>query len=708
MILLNEITIKNFLSHEDTRITFQESEKLLVDGKSGSGKSTIAEGIIWALYGKARSDNRTLVRRGSRKGTIASVSLKLRDGQLVYVITRTTTGAGKNTLTVTKKEEGSDRFLPIERVGIKDIQIWIEEEFLKASYELFTNSVAYPQENENSFVKASASRRKDLLLEIVRCSTFSGLYEKAREILTNTQSGMVEGLTKIKGYEEVISKSTEIASKIEFYRTAQGLAKSQIDTIDMVVGDLEKQIYNISQVSSQLSSNKKIKSMLEMSIEKIDDQCENLNYNIKVHEVTDINKARKDKKEIEDIQKEIDVIEEEIRKVAIRQSEINSHMSNRPSVVDYTKEIEEINARLIVLMKETGKCPAGDKCPFLLPVKGQIEYLTEQIEDRANRSIVEQDAYEKWEKAGKLLPQVDASEKLYAQLKEKKNKIQDTRYLDVFISKYEEFALKLDDYKKQIVNYRTESEQITTELAALNKDIKEIEIKLEKFNSNKVNSDLASLRISKQDLQKQLDLATLNVSLAANAQYAIKDAQEGILALQNGLVESRGQAESLELLKEALSPRGIKAVVIDYIVPQLEERINGILSKMSDFRIRLDTQKATVDEEGVKEGLFITVLNDLNEELPFSSFSGGEKVKITVAISEALASLMSGVGFRIMDENIVSLDKESTEGFVSILTKLQNSFPQLLIISHLQEVKDIFEKSITVTKVNGISQIYAK
>lgn len=519
---------------------------------------------------------------------------------------------------------------------------------------------------------------------------------------------MVEGLTKIKGYEEVISKSTEIASKIEFYRTAQGLAKSQIDTIDMVVGDLEKQIYNISQVSSQLSSNKKIKSMLEMSIEKIDDQCENLNYNIKVHEVTDINKARKDKKEIEDIQKEIDVIEEEIRKVAIRQSEINSHMSNRPSVVDYTKEIEEINARLIVLMKETGKCPAGDKCPFLLPVKGQIEYLTEQIEDRANRSIVEQDAYEKWEKAGKLLPQVDASEKLYAQLKEKKNKIQDTRYLDVFISKYEEFALKLDDYKKQIVNYRTESEQITTELAALNKDIKEIEIKLEKFNSNKVNSDLASLRISKQDLQKQLDLATLNVSLAANAQYAIKDAQEGILALQNGLVESRGQAESLELLKEALSPRGIKAVVIDYIVPQLEERINGILSKMSDFRIRLDTQKATVDEEGVKEGLFITVLNDLNEELPFSSFSGGEKVKITVAISEALASLMSGVGFRIMDENIVSLDKESTEGFVSILTKLQNSFPQLLIISHLQEVKDIFEKSITVTKVNGISQIYAK
>ena len=126
---------------------------------------------------------------------------------------------------------------------------------------------------------------------------------------------------------------------------------------------------------------------------------------------------------------------------------------------------------------------------------------------------------------------------------------------------------------------------------------------------------------------------------------------------------------------------------------------------MSDFRIRLATQKEKADEEGVKEGLFITVINDRKEELAFTNYSGGEKVKITVAISEALASLMNTVGFRIMDENIVSLDSESTEGFVDVLLKLQEKFPQLLIISHLQEIKDIFEKQILITKVNGVSRI---
>jgi DNA repair exonuclease SbcCD ATPase subunit len=58
-----------------------------------------------------------------------------------------------------------------------------------------------------------------------------------------------------------------------------------------------------------------------------------------------------------------------------------------------------------------------------------------------------------------------------------------------------------------------------------------------------------------------------------------------------------------------------------------------------------------------------------------------------------------------MDENIVSLDKESTESFVVVLEKLQKKFPQLFVISHLQEVKDIFEKKITVVKVNGTSKI---
>ena len=127
---------------------------------------------------------------------------------------------------------------------------------------------------------------------------------------------------------------------------------------------------------------------------------------------------------------------------------------------------------------------------------------------------------------------------------------------------------------------------------------------------------------------------------------------------------------------------------------------------MSDFRIRLDTQQSRADiEDGIKEGLFITVKNSEGVELPISNLSGGEGVKVSMAISEGLASLGNSVGFRILDECINSLDNESTQSFVEVLLKLQENFPQVLCISHICSVKDIFEKRLNCVKINGISKI---
>ena len=36
---------------------------------------------------------------------------------------------------------------------------------------------------------------------------------------------------------------------------------------------------------------------------------------------------------------------------------------------------------------------------------------------------------------------------------------------------------------------------------------------------------------------------------------------------------------------------------------------------------------------------------------------------------------------------------------------LQDKFKQLLIISHIQEVKDMFRESVEIIKINGISKI---
>jgi len=94
----------------------------------------------------------------------------------------------------------------------------------------------------------------------------------------------------------------------------------------------------------------------------------------------------------------------------------------------------------------------------------------------------------------------------------------------------------------------------------------------------------------------------------------------------------------------------------------------------------------------------------LGQEFDFDNFSGGEKLKIIVAISEALADIQK-VNFRVMDEIWIGLDEESTERFADVMDTIQKRFGQLLCISHLRNIKDIFDDKITVVKTNGTSRL---
>ncbi|MEK6881647.1 MAG: hypothetical protein AABY22_18655, partial [Nanoarchaeota archaeon] len=320
--------------------------------------------------------------------------------------------------------------------------------------------------------------------------------------------------------------------------------------------------------------------------------------------------------------------------------------------------------------------------------------------------IAEEAAFKRWNDQYALLPILKDIAPLYDELKDIKDSITILSASKGVIERYDLFESGLGALETKKIDLQVIKLKHTEDMLLIDSQIKELKETLGKFDMNKVNLDLSNIRISKQQLQKLKDEAVLGMNLAVKAQEDIKGITAGLLALNKSIIKANEERETLELLKEAFSPRGIKTVIIDYMLPVLEEKINNVLSQLSDFRIRLDTQQSKIkEEEGIREGLFITVKNAQGEEMSYENFSGGEKVKITIAIAEALSGLQNSIGFRIMDENIVSLDKESTESFVEVLTKLQDKFPQLLIISHLQEIKDLFENHVIITKINGISKI---
>jgi DNA repair exonuclease SbcCD ATPase subunit len=275
------------------------------------------------------------------------------------------------------------------------------------------------------------------------------------------------------------------------------------------------------------------------------------------------------------------------------------------------------------------------------------------------------------------------------------------------LSTFEGYASKIESNKENIKYLTQEIMELEMSRGMLEGDIK---------NLTKVNDDLLSdmnsvtepdmdgLNFKLMDLTAKYHEIKNKLEMANTADQDVKDLtqkRDELLAKSKKDIEEK---ECLEIAKDAFGSTGIKTVVIDYLIPRLEYRINEILSKMSDFKIRLETQKSKFDGEGMTEGLFINIYNEMGECFSLANYSGGQKLKIHVAISEALAT-MQKVGFRIFDEIFVGLDESSIEGFNEVMNSLQEKFSQMLCISHLRTIQDSFEERITIIKEGDTSKI---
>jgi DNA repair exonuclease SbcCD ATPase subunit len=60
----------------------------------------------------------------------------------------------------------------------------------------------------------------------------------------------------------------------------------------------------------------------------------------------------------------------------------------------------------------------------------------------------------------------------------------------------------------------------------------------------------------------------------------------------------------------------------------------------------------------------------------------------------------------ILDEPGTALDAENMEGFIRILDMIKSQFKTIILISHLDNLKDVVDKEITIEKNNGLAHIY--
>ncbi len=157
-------------------------------------------------------------------------------------------------------------------------------------------------------------------------------------------------------------------------------------------------------------------------------------------------------------------------------------------------------------------------------------------------------------------------------------------------------------------------------------------------------------------------------------------------------------------LAYAFGRRGVQAMIIETAIPEIEEEANRILARMTDGRmhVKFETQRDTRSGIGTIETLDIKISDELGTR-SYEMFSGGEGFRVNFSIRIALSRLLAHrAGTRlqtlVVDEGFGSQDQEGRDRIVEAIQAIESEFEKILIITHLEDLRDRFPVRIEVSK----------
>jgi exonuclease SbcC len=174
-------------------------------------------------------------------------------------------------------------------------------------------------------------------------------------------------------------------------------------------------------------------------------------------------------------------------------------------------------------------------------------------------------------------------------------------------------------------------------------------------------------------------------------------------AKQTRLAVVRVEEQIYADLAAAFGRKGVQAFIIDAVLPEIEEEANRLLGRMTNGRmqLRLETQRATRLGD-LTETLEIAIADEWGTR-DYEMYSGGEAFRIDLALRVALSRLLarrSGAPLPtlIIDEGFGSLDAGGRDLIVDAVASLRDDFQCLLVVTHIEELKQLFDTRIEVEK----------
>ena len=686
-----ELELHNFLAYRDPPVLILDGIHVAcLAGVNGAGKSSILDAITWSLWGKARSNSPDdLIHQGQTEMRVALTFLQ-GDERFRVIRQRKAGKRGSSLLELQVWDRSVESWRGLSEATIRDTQGKIDE-LLRLDYETFVNSAFLLQGRADEFTTKTPAQRKQVLANILGLDVWD-LYEgRARERINVTRAA----IERLEGRLEEIDR--ELGQREHYeqeLKTAEVKAQESSERLDAS----EKEWTSLEETRAELVG---LQRQIDDRTHRIQQRESEVAEAVKERDVA---RQQSNRTAIEAALAVVRASLEELEPIELARRDVEGE---REKAADEAATLRGINEAL---------------GPETEPLKARVDTLKAAdapICPTCNQPLSEQHSHSL---ITELNAEIDTRREQYRQNRERiteleatltslqkrrqghDGKLAERPALEKRVGELEAALGYADGAQKQaailderIERWKKELEQDQKDRNALEMKADESEKKLRQ--ASLTQSDLDRLRAEKR-------LADERVG-GARQQIAAMEAFEEQRVQR--LTERDVEADALgayEELREAFSKRGIPAMIIETAVPELERTANELLSRMTEGRmhVRIETQREIKTGE-LREALDIIISDELGSR-PYELYSGGEAFRIDFAIRIALSRLLanrSGAQLRslFIDEGFGTQDARGREYLVSAINSIQDDFDLILVITHIEELKESFPTRIEVSKTGN-------
>jgi DNA repair exonuclease SbcCD ATPase subunit len=545
---------------------------------------------------------------------------------------------------------------------------------LLGTYEDFVLTTLSTQSNHTGFIDMNQKDRKDLLSQFMDIGVFEELHSIASEASKETAA-------VLKHYQK-----TDYESKLTEYQASLKEAKKTLKTENDAKSVLEKEqtklndrlvelatklqsvddsIIDEAQLTSAMSAAKKRKQDLENQSKPLVDaqhalaiEIDELNF---ILDNVDEEDLKKSVQECSTLKNEYFVLELQI-------NDLKSRMSHKEDKMGKLKELE--------YDPDCKYCMNNVFVKDAIAVKQEVELDREKLHKLQHESAECRKKLKECKDVEETKEHIEDQQKLLA----KKNK------------ESNENSAKLDKINKRVAEEDSIISLCENKLEQRAKQISTIQAnQVINQNISATKSELAKLETN----LKSVNMVTSNL----NAQIKIleKDIEETKKQIDNRK-DLENSYHYYQYYLDATHRDGIPHDIISVTIPQIEEEVNNILSQLVDFKILFETDDKNVNA-------YIAYSEE--KFWPLELTSGMEKFVSSLAIRTSLINIstLPRPNFLAVDEGFGTLDKGNLGSMSMLFEYLKTQFKFLMVISHIDSMRDIVDDHIEIHKVNGKSSV---